>query len=189
MKALQYFSLFSLAILLFLLLNLLLSGNKREIRGYALNGSKKPVAGTLVELFNLVDNLKAGHYYSENDGEYIFKVDPGAYEVRYVDNGKHFTDNVIVPEILQTTFLGKNLILEKENKYLQIFAQLWFVVKVGLTKLYPGILLVGTIIALINLYILTTWFNVIIFVVYIAIITSISIPKLVRYISQSIQAR
>lgn len=189
LKALQYFSLFSLAILIFLLLNLLLSGNKREIRGYALNGSKKPVAGTLVELFNLVDNLKAGHYYSENDGEYIFKVDPGAYEVKFVDNGKYFTDNVIVPEILQTTFLGKNLSLEKENKYLQIFAQLWFVVKVGLTKLYPGVLLVGTIIALINLYILPTWFNVIIFVVYIAIIASISIPKLVRYISQSVQAR
>ncbi len=184
LKALQYFSFLSLFVLSLAILNLLLSDKKREIRGYALNSNGKAVAGAKVELFDLVSLLKEAEYYSENDGEYIFKVEPGSYEIHFVDNGKSYNENVIMPETRPAVFLGQTLRPEIDNKYIQIMAQVWFVIKLIFAKLSPGILFIGTLIALINLFILTTWLNILILVVYIAIIGTIWIPKLVRYTGQ-----
>lgn len=189
LKALQYFSLISFFILILAILNLFLSDKKREIKGYAINSKKEILAGAKIELFNLVSLLKELEYYSENDGEYIFKVEPGAYEVRFVDNGKDYSEIIIMPEIRPTVFLGKTLNQEKNNKILQRIAQVWFVVKLIFAKLSPGILFVGTAIAFINLVILTTAFNLLVFIAYIAIIGTVWVPKLIRYTAQVISIK
>ena len=183
LKTFQYFSLFNLFILFLAILNIFLPDRKREIRGYALNSTKQVVAGVKVELFNLISLLKEGEYYSENDGEYIFKLNPGSYEVRFSDGGKNYREDIIMPEIKPAIFLGKVVSME-EDKYLQIVAQVWFAAKLSFVKLYPGILFIGILIALINLFILTTWLNILILAVYMAIIGTIWIPKLVLYAGQ-----
>ena len=185
LKAFQYFSFLNLLILILALLNLILSDRKREIRGYAINNNKAVVAGAKIELYDLVSLLKEGEYYSENDGEYIFKVLPGSYEVRFVDQGTDYMENVVLPETQPVIFLNKKTdTMAEENKYIATSAQLGYVLKLGLARIAPGILLAGILLALLNLIVLSTWFNIIIFTCYIAVIGTFWIPKLIRYTTQ-----
>lgn len=172
LKTLQYYTLLAILILLLSILGLFLGRNIREVHGTAINLSiNEPYQNTTIELKELVSGQSVAETSTDYSGEYIFKVKPGAYKAVLNKQGSFWSQTIIVPEVTKIGIFnpGEEIVINKENEYLSQAAWIFILFKRLLGQITPGFWLAGTILSLLNMIILTTILNIVIFSFYITV--------------------
>ena len=172
LKTLQYYTLLAILILLLTILGLFLGRNIREVHGSAINlATNEPYQNLQVELKELVSGKSISETTTDYSGEYIFKTKPGAYIATLSREGDNWSQTIIVPEITKIGVYnpGQKILVNNEDKYLSQASWIFNLVRRFLAQITPGFWLAGSVLSLLNMVILTTILNIVIFSFYITV--------------------
>jgi len=172
LKTLQYYTLLAILILLLTILGLFLGRNIREVHGSAINlATNEPYQNLQVELKELVSGKSISETTTDYSGEYIFKTKPGAYIATLSREGDNWSQTIIVPEITKIGVYnpGQEILVNNEDKYLSQASWIFNLVRRFLAQITPGFWLAGSVLSLLNMVILTTILNIVIFSFYITV--------------------